>query len=167
MSKEQIYIEFIIEELDKRNVKYNDVCVLFCTKFDLTKQTFNKFWKLANEAYSERLSLINEAKLNETINIEKEAVKINIKTKNERIQNYQKEIDDSISELEYGFTEEMKSTGELIKRPLTISEKCMLRKTIKELQSEISKIESDYAATKVDQTINEIRVIRTDADKIE
>ena len=166
MSKE-IYIDFIIEELEKGNVKYNDVCVLFCSKFDLTKQSFNKYWLIAQETYSERRSLINEAKLNETIIAEKEAVKSIIKSKIERLEIYQKEIENCIKELSHGFTEETKSNGELITRPLTISEKSLLRKTIKDLQSEISKIEGDYAITKVENTNTVIEVIRRDASSIE
>ena len=64
MSK-QTYIDYILTELNKGNVKYNDVCVLFCTKFDLTKQTFNKFWKIANTAYLEQRRAINEQKAKE------------------------------------------------------------------------------------------------------
>ena len=69
------YTDFILKELNKGNVKYNDVCLLFCTKFDLTKQTFNKFWKQANEAYKNQREAINEAKLSTTIETEKEALK--------------------------------------------------------------------------------------------
>jgi hypothetical protein len=82
MSKE-IYIDFIINELEKGNVKYNDVSSLFCTNFHLTIRSFAKYWNIANEAYKERRSLINEAKLNETIQIEKEAVKSDILSKEE------------------------------------------------------------------------------------
>jgi hypothetical protein len=75
MQNKKTYTDFIISELNKGNVKYNDVCLLFCTKFDLTKQTFNKFWKQANTMYSEQREAINNAKLSTTIELEKEAVK--------------------------------------------------------------------------------------------
>jgi hypothetical protein len=166
MSKE-IYIDFIINELEKGNVKYNDVCSLFCTNFQLTERSFAKYWVNANEAYKLKRDAINEAKLNETIKLEKEAVKTIIKSKLERLEIYQKEIENCVKELTHGFTEETKSTGELINRPLTISEKALLRKTIKDLQSEISKIEGDYASTKVEQTNTTIEVIRKNADSIE
>jgi hypothetical protein len=71
----QAYIYFILDELNKGNVKYNDICLLFCTKFDVTKQTFNKFWKQANEAYKEQREAINEAKFSDSVETEKEALK--------------------------------------------------------------------------------------------
>ncbi len=166
MSKE-IYIDFIINELEKGNVKYNDVVNVFLPKFSLTRPTFDKYWLLANEAYKLKRDAINEAKLNETIKLEKEAIKTIINSKLERLAIYQKEIENCVKELSHGFTEETKSTGELINRPITISEKALLRKTIKDLQSEISKIEGDYASTKVEQTNTTIEVIRKDANFIE
>jgi hypothetical protein len=140
---------------------------LFVTKFQVTERTFARHWVNANEVYKERRSLINEVKFNETIIAEKEAVKSIIKSKIERLEIYQKEIENCIKELSHGFTEETKSNGELITRPLTISEKSLLRKTIKDLQSEISKIEGDYAITKVENTNTVIEVIRRDASSIE
>jgi hypothetical protein len=86
MQNKKTYTDFIITELNKGNVKYNDVCLLFCTKFDLTKQTFNKFWKLANEEYKEQRQTIETEKLITTIEIEKQAVESNILTKNEALE---------------------------------------------------------------------------------
>jgi hypothetical protein len=166
MSKE-IYVDFIVSELEKGNVSYTTVFEVFLSNFKVSEPTFAKYWKIANEAYKERRSLINEAKFNETIIAEKEAVKSIIKSKIERLEIYQKEIENCIKELTHGFTEETKNNGELITRPLTISEKSLLRKTIKDLQSEISKIEGDYAITKVENTNTVIEVIRRDASSIE
>ncbi len=70
----QIYIDFIIDELNKGNVKYNDICLLFCTKFDLTKQSFNNYWLKANETYTEQRQSIEAAKMEQTIKTEKESV---------------------------------------------------------------------------------------------
>jgi hypothetical protein len=152
MSKD-IYIEFIINELEKGNVKYNDVVNVFLPKFSLTRPTFDKYWKLANEAYKVKRDVINEAKLSETIQIEKEVVKTIISNKLERLEIYHNQIVNCIKELNHGFTEDMKG-GELFSRPLTISEKALLRKTIKDLQSEISKIEGDYATSKLEMSFN-------------
>ena len=77
----QIYIDFILSQLNKGNVKYNDVCLLFCTKFDLTKQSFNKYWKIADESHKQQREVINKEKLNTTIEAEKEALKMNILSK--------------------------------------------------------------------------------------
>lgn len=78
MQNKQAYIDFIIDELNKGNIKYNDVCLLFCTKFDVTKQTFNKFWKQANDKYSEQRQSVEAAKMEQIITTEREAVKRDI-----------------------------------------------------------------------------------------
>jgi hypothetical protein len=151
MSK-QIYIDFIITELNKGNVKYNDVCSVFLRKFALSRQTFDKYWKQANTIHSEQREVINNAKLTTTIEEEKEAVKIGLKSKFERLLILQNEVDNCTKDLDNGFTEELKSDGQLLSRPITIQEKTALRNTIKNLQSEISKIEGDYAPTKAENT---------------
>ena len=81
----QTYIDFINNELNKGNVKYNDVCLLFCTKFSLTKQSFNKYWKTANEAYQKQRETINRQKMDESIANEIEAVKSLILDKYDRL----------------------------------------------------------------------------------
>jgi hypothetical protein len=86
MQNKKTYTDFIISELNKGNVKYNDVCLLFCTKFDLTKQSFNKYWKQANTIHSEQRETINNAKLEESIAQEKEAVKRNILSKHDALE---------------------------------------------------------------------------------
>lgn len=75
--KDKTYIDFIVSELEKGNVSFERVFELMLTKFNLSRPTFSKFWKMANETYLERLSVIENAKLNETIEQEKEAVKSN------------------------------------------------------------------------------------------
>jgi hypothetical protein len=75
MSK-QIYIDFIISELEKGNIKHNDVLKLFVTKFDLTDRTFNRHWKpainLFNQINEEKKAKIKEIELIESINNVKE-----------------------------------------------------------------------------------------------
>lgn len=152
MRNKQIYIDFILKELSKGNVQHKDVICLFLPKFACTRQTFDKYWKLANETHSQQRETINNAKLEQSIETEKEAVKIGLKSKFERLLILQKEVDNCTLDLDNGFTEELKSTGELLTRPITIQEKTALRNTIKNLQSEISKIEGDYAPTKAENT---------------
>jgi hypothetical protein len=64
---------------------------------------------------------------------------------------YQKQVDDILNELENGMTEELLIVSGQPKkttRKHTVSETALLRRTLRELQAEISKIEGDYAATK-------------------
>jgi hypothetical protein len=69
MENKQIYIDFILDELNKGKVQYKDVCSVFLRKFTLTRQTFDKYWKQANEQYKEQRRAINETK-QEQITIE-------------------------------------------------------------------------------------------------
>ena len=75
MQNKTAYIDFIISELNKGNVKYNDVLNVFLPKFALSRQTFDKYWKQANAIHSEQRETINNAKLSTSIELEKEAVK--------------------------------------------------------------------------------------------
>jgi hypothetical protein len=86
MQNKTAYIDFIINELNKGNVKYNDVLNVFLPKFALTRQTFDKYWKLANEAYLEQREAINNAKMEQSIESEKEAVKKAILSKHEALE---------------------------------------------------------------------------------
>jgi hypothetical protein len=75
MQNKETYTDFIISELNKGNVQYKDVCSVFCGKFRLSERSFDKYWKQANTIHSEQRETINNAKLNTTIELEKEAVK--------------------------------------------------------------------------------------------
>jgi putative cell wall-binding protein len=86
MQNKKTYTDFIINELAKGNVQYKDVCSVFLRKFALSRQTFDKYWKLANEEYSEQRQTIEKEKLITTIETEKQAVKSNILTKNEALE---------------------------------------------------------------------------------
>ena len=79
----EIYVDFIIGEIDKGNVSYKDVVSEFCGKFRLSEKSFDKYWKMANEAHKERRQLIETAKIGIVIATEKEAVKRAILDKHE------------------------------------------------------------------------------------
>ena len=147
------YTAFIAKELKAGNVKYLDVASLFCAKFRMTRRTFDKYWKIANEKHSEfidkRETKINEATIHNTI----ENLSNGLKTKSERLMNLQRQADDIQRMLDSNITPDIvKSPKQLewteIERKLTYIERAQLMKALRELQSEISKIEGDYAATK-------------------
>ena len=74
-----------------------------------------------------------------------------IKTKTQRLEVYQKQIDKTITEIENGITEDtifVSGAPKKIIRKHTVNEVAILRRTLRDLQSEISKIEGDYAPTK-------------------
>ena len=82
----QAYIDFIVSELNKGNVQYKDVMLVFVSKFELTEQTFVRYWKKANESHKQQRELINNAKIDTTIATEKEAVKKAILSKHEALE---------------------------------------------------------------------------------
>lgn len=74
----EAYIDFILNELNKGNVQYNSISSLFCSNFQVTTRSFNKYWKIANERYKQARQAINEAKADaiatEEVNAAKTAV---------------------------------------------------------------------------------------------
>jgi hypothetical protein len=153
MQNKKIYIEFILDCFGKGIVERGEVMAKFGKVWQTPPRTFDRYFQKAKEQHSQQRELINNAKLNTTIEEEKEAVKIGLKSKFERLLILQNEVDNCTKDLENGFTEELKSDGQLLSRPITIQEKTALRNTIKNLQSEISKIEGDYAPSKSETDI--------------
>lgn len=149
----QIYIDFIISELNNGNVQYKDVMLVFVSKFELSEQTFVRYWKQANENHKEQRELINNAKINTTIATEKEAVKIGLKSKIDRLLILQKLVDECLEQLttkQCNDTIIVEGTVKNIKRLMNQRELNDTRKTLQSLQSEISKIEGDYAVAKTE-----------------
>ena len=148
---------WILEQLTKRpNLSYGDCFRNYSVKFRKTERTHTKDWNKATKQHKERQQTINEAKDKAIISEEVKAAKNGLKSKHERIMILQVEVDATISELQKGVTIETKINGgkaSSIERPLNILEKTQLRKVAKELQSEISKIEGDYAPAKQDINI--------------
>jgi hypothetical protein len=152
MSNEK-YLDFILDLLEKGITERHEIVSKFSKNFQKSERTADTYLKKANEAYKLKRDTINKSIIEETIKTEKEAVKIIINSKLERLEIYQKQILDCVKELNHGFTEEFKN-GELFSRPLNINEKSAIRRSIKDLQSEISKIEGDYATSKLEMSFN-------------
>lgn len=86
MTKENAYIDFIVNELRNGNVSFEKVFKLNLTKFNLTRPTFSKYWKMANERHSIERTEIERQKLSKTIQEEIKAVTKQILTKNEALE---------------------------------------------------------------------------------
>lgn len=149
---ENIFEQEVINALSSESSeihKKTNFYELLQTKYTCTKAYTLKWWDIY---YNKHVTATNNA-LNDTVVSEKiNALKIGLKTKIERLLILQKEVENCTLDLENGFTEELKSDGQLLNRPITIQEKTALRNTIKNLQSEISKIEGDYAPMKNENT---------------
>lgn len=100
-----------------------------------THRTFQRDWGEAQEELKTYQNKVQTEKERVSIEIEKEAVKQGLKTKIDRVFTLQKLVDDCLNDLE--------------DKNLSLHEKNQTRKTIKELQSEISKIEGDYATNRI------------------
>jgi chromosome segregation ATPase len=152
-NKENIITDMLIE-LEK-GISYSDCLALNGTKWNLPKTTFVRYWKSANERHAINQESTQKAIAEQSIEAGKERVKTAIKSKIERLEILQNQINSCQEELEKNITIQMilNNDGEHhIPRALTIKEKVDLRNTIKNLQAEISKIEGDYSPIRTDIT---------------
>lgn len=146
-------IELILVELDKGSTF--SACMAFNgINWHIPERTFNRYWKEANQTYSERQQAIESNLAEQRVELEKERLKTSIKTKNERVIILQSQINEIISELELNTCQDVDGKGKAFTRALLPGERTAMRKAIKDLQSEISKIEGDYAAIKQDVNMN-------------
>ncbi len=154
----QTYIDFILGELNNGNVQYTSIMLAFVSKFELTEQTFVRYWNTANELYKEAQNSLNEV-LNKEIQASAlEGLKIGLKTKQQRTLEKQKDIKLLRDSVESGLTDDYYiADGQYItyQRPLTMVEKATILKRASEIESEISKIEADYAPLKTANTDSE------------
>ena len=123
-------------------------------KYGVTEETFRKYWNIANETFKIEQDEIINIKAIEYKSNEIEAFKTQIRSKTERLISYQVQIEHIEKELVSGKTKELISfkdgKAQMVDRDLTVFEKNSLRKTLKELQAEISKIEGDYAPKQIE-----------------
>lgn len=82
----QLYIDFILNELEKGNVQYKDVMLVFVSKFQLTEKTFCIYWKTANTQHTERLHERNKVIEEERTALAKETLKKDILTKHQALE---------------------------------------------------------------------------------
>lgn len=146
--------QWILEELTiDASLGYNDCFARYSQKFTkLSRRTFTKDWNKAKERYVELQDSVNAAIEQAIISEEVQAAKNGLKSKHERLMTLQRQVDATESELNNGRTKETVirgGKGVSIDRDFTVMERAQLRRTLKDLQSEISKIEGDYAATKI------------------
>lgn len=136
-------IDWIVSRLNEDgSLSYVDCWGIYGAKWGKTKNTFNSDWKKANEQHKEIQRKIKEAKDRVIISEAEKNAKNGLKSKAERLMILQDMIDDSLSDIK----DDLVSLGEKVK----------LRRLIKDIQAEISKIEGDYAPEKSEVKINEL-----------
>ncbi|MDM1049353.1 hypothetical protein [Sphingobacterium hotanense] len=118
-------IELILVELDKGST-FSACMALNGTNWHIPERTFKRYWKEANQTYSERQQAIQSLVNEQRVELEKERVKSNILTKEQRM-----EIASQIAvDVEASNSDKIKAMDYL------------------------SKIDGDYAAIKQDVNIN-------------
>ncbi len=135
-----VVIESIIKEIEKGTDRAH-VISIYCKKFQKTARTIDTYWKIAKEQHSARQQAIQK----EIAAVDTQAAiyarKSGLKSKQDRLMLLQKEADNCIRDLR--------------KPKATIWDKIALRRCFKDLQAEISKIQGDYAPTKLANTNKE------------
>lgn len=146
--------QWILEELKKSPLlSFGECFTKYSLIFTKTKRTFVTDWKKAKSELETYQKKANEAKERVSIELEKEAVKQGLKTKFDRLMILQNQVEDILKRLEKGtHPQETFKEGKVLKfeRELTPNEITAYNRTIKELQAEISKIEGDYTAQKME-----------------
>lgn len=146
--------QWIFEQLVNNGaLSFSDCFIVYSVKFSKTQRTFAKDWNIASVKHTE-LCRAKEIAVNEVIVGEAvQAAQNGLKTKYDRVLNLQHQVDEIIKELAAGTTIDTRITGEgkaiQVERKMTANELATTRRSLKELQAEISKIEGDYAAFKM------------------
>ena len=123
----------------------------------IKERTFQQYLKEARKEFEAYQKKVQKEKESVSIAVEKEAIKKGLKTKIERLLILQNQVDKIIREIENGYCTDksvLDGVTKEIQRPLRPMEISAMRKNIKELQAEISKIEGDYATARHDLTSN-------------
>lgn len=86
MTKQETYVNFIIEQLQSGNIVYKDVMSLFVSKWQLSERQFVRYWNIANERHLESQNKLQKEKDALYSDAQKEAVKSNILQKHEALE---------------------------------------------------------------------------------
>lgn len=117
--------------------------------------TFKRYYLDAKDSHLKYVNEKDEQKDKEGIKGDIDRLKQGLKHKDERVAEKQKDVESLRQSVYNGFTNDYYiSNGEhvLYVRPMTEVEKATILKRASEIEAEISKIESDYAPTKVANT---------------
>ncbi len=145
MSKQETYISFIIDQLQSGVVGYKDVMSLFVSKWQLSERQFVRYWNIANERHIEAQNKLQKAKDDIYIEAEKEALKMGLKSKHERMLELQAMLspDYRVQEVA-GIANGMPVW---VDRPLQPNE-------VKGIHAELSKMAGEYAPAKVESKMD-------------
>lgn len=143
MSKQETYISFIIDKLQSGVVGYKDVMSLFVSKWHLSERQFIRYWNIANARHIEAQNKLQKAKADIYIEAEKEALKMGLKSKHERMLELQAMLSHDYRVQEVAGIANGKPIW--VDRPLQPNE-------VKGIHAELSKMAGEYAPAKVAET---------------
>ena len=152
---EQIFEQEVINALSSESSEIHrksNFYELLQTKYTCTKAYTLKWWDIY---YNKHITATNEALTDAVVTEKVKAFEMGLKSKTQRLIELQKQYNEIDVILENGITDAHTfANGELITgiRPLNALEIAKLHLTIKEIRAEISKIEGDYATSKIDLT---------------
>lgn len=149
--------DWILNELSiNGRTSYNECFTKYLQAFtNLSRQTFSKDWKIATQRHRE-LSEIKERAITEAMVGEAvKAAQNGLKSKYERMASLEAHIERMEGELADGEVMETKFDGKSGRplqytRKMTVSEATQIRRTIAVYHVELSKMQGDYAAEKID-----------------
>jgi len=149
--QEWIYNELINNPL----IQHKEMFSKHGLKFTVSRVTFNKDWKKATALLKKYQGKVNAAKTKASIALEVKAVKEGLRSKMDRLLLLQELVDECLLNLTTGNCNDFyifEGKQKEFTRKMTQREVNDTRKTLQTLQSEISKIEGDYASIKNENT---------------
>lgn len=147
----QTIINQFIKEVAK-GTTYSKVLAHAVEKWHISKRTFDRYWKTANEQHKETQDKAKAAAEKAIVDETVAAARNGLKSKLERVINLQRQVDDIQKDLDSGITVDyVIISGKLqrVQKEMSVADKAYCRRVIKDIQSEISKIEGDYAETAI------------------
>ena len=156
MNTPQFRQDWIYEQLETDGgLTYGDCFTRYALNFTKTKRTFNTDWNIAQQRHKElqqaKERAITEAMVGEAV----KAAQNGLKSKYERMASLEAHIKEMEAELADGEVVETKFDGKAGKplqytRKMTVNEATQIRRTIAVYHVELSKMQGDYAAEKID-----------------
>ena len=137
----------------------------YAKKWQIAERSIDRYIERAKNEAEKLRNLANEVANNTLIEETKNAVKLGIKTKNERLLNLEKQIKDLQTKLDADIDVGYFVIGgkvQTVNKRISVTDRAYLIKTIKELESEISKLQGDYPNAKLEVTGKDGQPIKTE-----
>lgn len=144
--------EWIFELLKLEGLTYSVVFGQYSEKYGLSEKTFDKDWLKANGRFKIYQLSVNKAKDEVSIQSEITTLKMGLKSKQERLLEYQNEINSLQKRIDKNEDYKYLIANGVIQKvvcEIDLKTVAILHRAIKDLRSEISKIEGDYAPKEI------------------